>query len=106
MSDSRQFSNKNAGFIVVKGLNFIPYYHCPHFDRDVKRKEVLVDFVKKTRKKWIVLDEGTAFFQQGKLFKIVKSKPNAHAYLYHWNGKEVVFRTIEHSEWKKQSELV
>lgn len=105
MSDSRQCSNKNAGFIVVKGLNFIPYYHCPHFDRDVKRKEVLLDFVKKTRKKRIVLDEGVAFLQQWNSFKIVKSKLNANAYLYSHKGDEVTFCILDNTSLQKIADL-
>jgi hypothetical protein len=62
MSDSRQSNNKDAGFIIVKGLDFAPFYFCPHFDRDVKRKEFLPEFIKKTNKKRIILEDGTAFF--------------------------------------------
>jgi|GEM_PF-1848477 len=62
MSDSRQSNNKDAGFIIVKGLDFAPFYFCPHFNRDVKIKKVLPEFIKKTNKKRIILEDGTAFF--------------------------------------------
>ncbi len=100
MSDSRQFTNKDAGFIIVKGLDFAPFYFCPHFDRDVKRKGVLPDFIKKTHKKWIVLEDGTAFIVKGKQWKIVKSKPQAHAYLYFHSKGEVVCQELEVMEFQ------
>jgi uncharacterized protein (DUF488 family) len=105
MSDSRKFSNKDAGFIVVKGLNFIPLYHCPHFDRDVKRKDVLSAFLKKTHKKWIVLDEGTAFLIENTKRRIVKSKEKANAYLYYLKRGKIVSKILDVVPLQKLSEL-
>ncbi|HRU50116.1 MAG TPA: Type 1 glutamine amidotransferase-like domain-containing protein [Candidatus Absconditabacterales bacterium] len=103
MSDSRQFSNKDAGFIIVKGLDFAPFYFCPHFDRDVKRKEFLPDFIKKTHKKWIVLEEGTAFLIKRKQRKIIKSKPQAHAYLGFHNRGEIIYSDLKTADFQSLS---
>lgn len=94
MSDSRQFTNKNAGFIIVKGLDFAPVYFCPHFDRDIKRKDHLNDFIKKTYKKWIVLEEWTAFLVKNKERKILQSKPHATAYLVYKKNKEIIYEKL------------
>jgi dipeptidase E len=103
MSNSRQFSNKDAGFIIVKGLDFAPFYFCPHFDRDVKRKEFLPDFIKKTNKKRIILEDGTAFFVKWKQWKIVKSKPEARAYLGFHNRGEIIYSDLKTADFQSLS---
>ncbi len=105
MSDSRQFTNKDAGVIIIKGLDFAPFYFCPHFDRDVKRKEVLPMFIKKTHKKWIVLEEGTAFLVKNNQWKIVKSKPQAQSYLYYHRKGEVVCQELSAQDFQALSVL-
>ena len=105
MSDSRKFSDKDTGFIIVKGLDFVPLYFCPHFDRDVKRKEILPEFIKRTNKKRIVLEDGTAFLVRWKRWRIVKSKPEARAYLGFHHKDEVIYQALEVTDFQSLSKL-
>ena len=69
------------------------------------RPGALPEFVQKTHKKWIVLDEGVAFVVQGDQWRIVKSKPQGNAYLYAMKRGEVISEILEVAPLQKLSKL-
>lgn len=84
-SDSARFGkNKEASMIRVKGLNFLPILHCPHYDVEVGREDSLKEMMKKTSGIALALDNCAAIEVVGNEFRIIRSKPNANAYKVYW----------------------
>lgn len=96
-SDSRRFTNPNAGLIRVKGLNIIPVLFCPHYDVEVDRKADLKDLMKKTVGIAIAVDNCCAFEIVDERYRIIDTKPTANAYRVYWQNGRFVEEKIEKS---------
>ncbi|MEI6580847.1 MAG: Type 1 glutamine amidotransferase-like domain-containing protein [bacterium] len=89
-SDSLVFSNKNAGMIRVKGLDFVDGLFCPHYDIEKKRKSELKRVMKNTKGFALALDNCMAIEIVDDKFRFISSKSTANAYITHWeNGKYI-----------------
>lgn len=88
-SDSARFGkNKKANMMRVRGLNFIPALHCPHYDIEKGRKRSLREMMKKNSGVAIALDNCAAIEIIGDEYRIIRSKKTANAYRIYWiNGK-------------------
>lgn len=84
-SDSARFGkNKTASMIRVKGLDFLPLLHCPHYDIENGREESLKNMMKKMSGVAITIDNCAAIEVVGDEFRIVQTKPVANAYKVYW----------------------
>jgi dipeptidase E len=94
-SDSMSFYNPHKWkYINVKGLGLIPGIHCPHYNgrtRGVPRRKNFQDLIRKTGGLGIAIDNNCAIeFRDGRVFKVLTSKPRAKAYrVFKSEGKVV-----------------
>ena len=94
-SDSMSFYNPGQWkYINVKGLGLIPGINCPHYNgktRGVPRRKNFQDLIRKTGGMGIAIDNNCAIeFRDGRVFKVLVSKPRAKAYrVFKREGKVV-----------------
>jgi len=94
-SDSMSFYNPGQWkYINVKGLGLIPGINCPHYNgktRGVPRRKNFQDLIRKTGGIGIAIDNNCAIeFRDGRVFRVVVSKPRAKAYrVFKREGKVV-----------------
>ena len=94
-SDSMSFYNPGQWkYINVKGLGLIPGINCPHYNgktRGVPRRKNFQDLIRKTGGMGIAIDNNCAIeFRDGRVFRVVVSKPRAKAYrVFKREGKVV-----------------
>ncbi len=92
ISDSRQKStNKNSGYISVKGLGILPLTLSPHFFTEKKRRHAIMQMVKKY-KQIFAIDDCAALEIVDDKYKIIASKKGRtmHRFTYN-NSKTTVF---------------
>lgn len=97
-SDSRRFSNQDAGLIKVRGLNFVNALHCPHYDVEEDRRPNLAELMKKTPGVAIAIDNCCAVEIVGDTYRVISSKENANAYKVYWKNGEFYEEVIKKSE--------
>jgi dipeptidase E len=84
-SDTSKFGKHNeASIILVKGLNFIPALHCPHYDVEKGRESSFKKMMKKNRGVGIALDNCCAIEIIGDEYRILKTKKTANLYKVYW----------------------
>ncbi len=98
-SDSLSFYNPNDWkYINVKGLGLIPGINCPHYNgstRRVPRRKDFQDLIWKTGGHGIAIENNCALhFKNGRVFKVLTSKPRAKAYRVFKKHREVVEEQI------------
>jgi len=85
-SDSARFGkNKAASMIRVKGLDLLPFLHCPHYDIEKGREASLKIMMKKTPGVAIALDNCVALKVIDDKYCVVRSKKTANAYKVYWS---------------------
>jgi dipeptidase E len=98
-SDSMSFYNaRKWKYINVKGLGLIQGIHRPHYNGrtlGVPRRKNFQDLIRKTGGLGIAIDNNCAIaFRDGRLFKVLSSKPRARAYTVYKRGRDVVAEPI------------
>ncbi len=88
LSDSLLFSNKNAPMIKVRGLDFIKFLFCPHYDFEKKREPELRKIMKKTSGIAIAVENCCAIEIIDNSYRIISSKKTAKAYKVYWKDKK------------------
>mgnify|MGYP002624118273 FL=1 len=95
-SDSRRFTNSEAGLIRVTGLGFIPALFCPHYNAEKDREEDLRQLMKKTPGVGIGMDNCCAIEIVDNRYRIISSKKSANAYKVFWKkgkyNKELIVK--------------
>ncbi len=84
LSDSRRFSNPNADFIRVSGMNLVNLMYCPHYDFEPLRKPWLKKLLQKNSGVAIALDNCSAIEIIDSKYRILKSKKKANVYKVFW----------------------
>jgi dipeptidase E len=84
-SDSMSYYNPQKWkYINVRGLGLIKGIHCPHYNGrtgGVPRRKNFQDMIRKIGGTGIAMQNNCAIeFIDGKLYKVITSKPNARAY--------------------------
>ena len=96
-SFAKRFSNTEASLIRVKGMGFIKYVNCPHYDMasegQTGRKQQFKELLKKYKGIGIANDECCAIEIKDNKYRIIRSKETAKAYKVYWKNKE--FHEIE-----------
>ncbi|HSR07252.1 MAG TPA: peptidase E [Bryobacteraceae bacterium] len=94
-SDSMSFYDPHIWkYIKVQGLGLIPGIHCPHYNgrtRGVARRKNFQEMIRKIGGIGIAIDNNCAIeFKDGRVFKVLVSKPRAKAYrVFKKEGKVV-----------------
>ena len=94
-SDSRKFSNPEAGLIKVSGLNFINALCCPHYHNEEDRRPHLKELMRKTSGVAVALDNCCAIEFLDENYRILTSKINANAYKVYYRKGEFHEEPIE-----------
>lgn len=106
-SDSRRFTDPKAPLIRVRGLDLVPALCCPHYNGKTNRKASLNKMVRGTPGVAIALDNCSAIEIIDEKFRILASKPKAHAYQVYWTkGKFVQRRLIPGKTFRPLSEIM
>ncbi len=104
-SDSRKSKSNPNNFIIVRGLDFIPLAHCPHFDVEKERETSLKKMVKVKKDVCVALDNCSAITMIDGRYRIISSKRTANAYkIYHQNGqyrKELIKKENQFNHFSK-----
>jgi len=84
-SDSMSFYDPHKWkYIKVKGLGLIPGIHCPHYNGKtggVPRRKNFQEMIRQGGGTGIAIDNNCAIeFRDGRVFKVLTSKPRAKAY--------------------------
>ncbi len=98
-SDSMSFYNpRHWKYINVKGLGIIPGINCPHYNgrtRGVPRRKDFQDLIRKTGGMGIAIENNCAIeYRDGRVYKVLVSKPRAKAYRVLKKDREVVEEQI------------
>ena len=102
-SDSMSFYNpRDWKYINVKGLGFISGVHCPHYNGmtgGVPRRKDFRDMIGRIGGVGIAIDNNCAIeFIDGRLYRVINSKPHAHAYRVRKRGIGVVAEQIQRQD--------
>lgn len=93
-SDSKKFSDPEAGLLKVKGLGIINALHCPHYNVESYREPNLKKMMKNTPGVAIAIDNCCALEIIDDKYRIIDSKSTANAYKVYWKTgkyhKEVI----------------
>jgi hypothetical protein len=85
-------------YINVKGLGIIQGINCPHYNgktRGVPRRKNFQDLIRKTGRMGIAIDNHCAIeFRDGRVFKVLASKPGAKAYRVFKQKQDVIEEQI------------
>jgi dipeptidase E len=85
-SDSRRDTNPDADLIKVSGLGFIPATHSSHYDVEKDRRPELKKIMRKTSGVAIGIDNCCAVEFVDDTYRVIVSKPDAHAYRVYWKA--------------------
>lgn len=105
-SDSLKFKNKNADYIKLKCLNFIPLLLCPHFDKEKGRSSSLKKMMKKTSGVAIALDNCAALEVIGNEARLITSKSSANGYKIFWSKNKFKKQKLVKDKWIALAEIV
>lgn len=99
-SDSRKQSegDKDFGFMKVRGMGFIPWLHCPHYDTEMRRRPELLSRMQKQSWVAIALDECCAIEIIDDTYRILSSKSAAKAYRVYRKWDTVIEEEIKQGE--------
>jgi dipeptidase E len=97
-SNSRQFKNPAAPLIRVRGLRLLDGLLCPHYHSKKYAKgrvASLKEMMRRTHGVALAIDDFCALaFIDGK-YRVLKSKPDAHAYKIYWKRGKFYHETIK-----------
>lgn len=105
-SDSRKFRNKDADYIKIKCLGFIPALLCPHFDKEKDRVLSLKKMMKKTSGVAIALEDCAALEVVGGKARLITSKKNARGYKIFWLKNKFKKEELVRNKWVDLVELI
>lgn len=90
-SDSRKFGlKKSLELIKIRGLGFLPFIGCPHYDIEKSRRPSLKRMIREKGGISIALENCSALEVVDNQYRIITSSKNTRAYrLYRRNGKVV-----------------
>ena len=94
-SDSRKFTNPEAGLIKVSGLNFVSTLCCPHYHAEEDRIPHLKELMRKTTGVAIALDNCCAIEIVDDKYRIITSSSDANAYKVYYKKGEFHEEAIE-----------
>jgi dipeptidase E len=102
-SDSMSFYNpRNWKYINVKGLGLIHSIHCPHYNgmtRGVPRRREFRQMIARIGGTGIALENNCAMeFVEGRVYRVIASKPYSRAYRVHRIGGSVIAEQIPKRE--------
>jgi dipeptidase E len=76
-------------------LGFLAGSNCPHYDGEEERRPVYHELIKNGLKSGYAADDGVGLhFVDGKLEKVISSRPNAKGYKVEMSGSDVVENTL------------
>lgn len=102
-SDSRKFTNQEAGLIKVSGLNFVNVTFCPHYNVEADRRPNLKKMMKKTNGIAIAVENCCAIEIINEEYRVLTSRTSANAYKVFWKGGKFYEQKLKKS--KKYSQL-
>jgi dipeptidase E len=108
-SDSKKFVDGKECFemIKLKGLRWIPFSYCPHFDTEKKRKPHLKAMMKEIGKTAIAVEDCCAIVIRDNEFRIINSKKGAGAYKAFWlDGKYYIKKIYISRKFKPIKDLL
>lgn len=94
-SDSRKFTNPDAGLIKIKALDYIPALYCPHYDAEADRKPDLEKVMKRTTEIGLAFDNCSAIEIVDDKYRIITSNKQANAYRTYWKNGQYHEEIIE-----------
>ncbi|HEU0014175.1 MAG TPA: peptidase E [Longimicrobium sp.] len=81
---------------LMNGLGLAPGSFCPHYDSDPRRPEAFRDFVARTGQPGIAAEDGVGFhFVDGRLHRVVSSRPHARGWRFEPRGGDAEVSEIE-----------
>jgi len=106
-SNSRpKLGKRNHGYIKVQGLGFIPLIASPHHVTEARRKDALINVLKRTPGVGIALDDCSALEVIDNRYRIIASKRSAGAHkVYFSSGKLHYERIKKHKQFRPLGEL-
>lgn len=78
----------------LKGMGLIPLLLSPHHIRETKRKNFLIEFMRKTPGTALALDDYSAIEIVDNTYKIITSKPIAKAHKVFWKSGKLYYDEI------------
>jgi dipeptidase E len=110
-SDSMSFYNlRHWKYINVKGLGLISGVHCPHYNsmtRGVPRRRDFHEMMRRIGGFGIALENNCAIeFIDGRLYRVINSKPNARAYRVRKSGGVITAEQIRQQDRLKPIECL
>lgn len=94
-SDSRKFTNPDAGLIKIKALDYVPTLYCPHYDAEADRKPDLEKVMKRTTEIGLAFDNCSAIEIVDDKYRIITSNRQANAYRTYWKNGQYHEEIIE-----------
>jgi dipeptidase E len=92
--------------IRIKGLGFLPFTGCPHYDVEEERRPSLINMISKNGGIAIALTNCAALEIIDDKWRIITSSKNAHAYrLYRKNGKVIEEELPQSKRYRPLEEL-
>jgi peptidase E len=80
---------------LANGLGFLPGSFCPHYDSDPRRPDAFRSFVRESGQPGLAAEDGVGLhYVDGKLAKIVSSRPAARAWRLEPRGGDVEVEEI------------
>lgn len=107
-SDSRKFTSNSNKLIKVSGLGLINALHCPHYDKEENREQILKEMMKSTYKiVSIALDNCVALEIIDDTYRIIRSNKEWKAYKVYWiNGEYIKQEIYVSDKFNKISDLL
>ena len=87
-TDSRKFSNPDAGLIRMRALGLVNAALCPHYDVEESRKPDLKAMMRRTPGVAIALDNCSAIEIVGDWYRVLTCRTGAKAYRVYWSAGE------------------
>lgn len=94
-SDSQKMIDPTADYILIKCMNFVPLFLCPHFDKEKDRQPSLRKMLKKSKGCAIAVDNCAALEVIGDQYRVITSKPRASAYVCYWKAGKYYKRSLK-----------
>ena len=107
LSDSLLFLNKNAPMIKVRGLGFVKFLFCPHYDFEKQRELELKKMMEKTTGIAVAVENCCAIEIINNNYRVISSKKTAKAYKVYWkNGKYFKEEILKKKDFSPIKELI
>lgn len=102
-SDSMHYYHPDQwDYIRVRGLGFLPFIHCPHYDSQTGGKKRKEDF-KRMMKKYpsqvgVACEDGVAIEYRAETFRVLTDQATKNAYRVYWKKGKYVEEKLENRE--------